>query len=317
VAYYLGIDGGGSKTHCVVGDEVSALASSEAGPSNVIRVGEDCARESLHRAIREACAAARINPEQIRRACIGVAGAGRDEVARVIRKIVAEAIPSEVEVVGDMEIALAAAFGSGPGVIVIAGTGSIAYGRDAQGRSARAGGWGFAVSDEGSAHWIGRAAVSALLRTIDETIDDTMDADASALESPLFLEVAKVWKVATLDEFVRKANSSPDFAALFPAILAADKINNSLATEVLSQAGKELARLAAIVARRLFVESESDEKKVAIAVAGGVFRHSFRVRDVFRAQVREFNVFSEVEESIADPAVGALQMARMPAQRSR
>ncbi len=70
---------------------------------------------------------------------------------------------SEIKVVGDNVIALEAAFGSGPGVIVIAGTGSIAYGRNRDGQTARAGGWGFAISDEGSGHWIGRAAVAAAL----------------------------------------------------------------------------------------------------------------------------------------------------------
>jgi glucosamine kinase len=164
VAYYLGVDGGGSKTTCVVGDESSILAAFTVGASNITRVGETGAREALHRAIREACQAAGINPQQVLRACVGAAGAGRSEIAGAVRKIVAQIVSGEIEVVGDMEIALAAAFGSGPGVIVIAGTGSIAFGRDAQGRTARAGGWGFAVSDEGSAHWIGRASVSAVLR---------------------------------------------------------------------------------------------------------------------------------------------------------
>ncbi len=155
MAYYLGIDGGGSKTICVVGDESSLLATVTAGGSNITRVGEAGARETLQQAIREACLAAKINPQQVLRACIGAAGAGREEIASTVRKIVAEIIPGEIEVVGDMEIALAAAFGKGPGVIVIAGTGSIVFGRDAQGKVARAGGWGFAISDEGSAHWIG------------------------------------------------------------------------------------------------------------------------------------------------------------------
>ena len=151
MAYYLGIDGGGSKTRCAVGDESSLLATVSVGPSNITRVGEARARESLHQAIREACAGAGIEPAQLRRACIGAAGAGREEIANVVRGIVAEVIPGKIEIVGDMQIALEAAFGTGPGVIVIAGTGSIAYGRDADGRTARAGGWGFAVSYEGSA----------------------------------------------------------------------------------------------------------------------------------------------------------------------
>jgi len=114
-------------------------------------------------------------------------------------------------VVGDMEIALQAALGAGPGVIVIAGTGSIAYGRDAQGRTARAGGWGFAISDEGSAHWIGRAAVATLLRSADEAADERSVKPTSAL----FCEMKSIWKVESFEQLARTANSMPDFAALF------------------------------------------------------------------------------------------------------
>src|ERR1019366_6521277 len=219
---------------------------------NITRVGEARARESLHQAIREACAAAKVDPQQVQRACIGAAGAGREEIASMVRKIVAEIIPGEIDVAGDMQIALAAAFGEGPGVVVIAGTGSIAYGRDAQGRTARAGGWGFAISDEGSAHWIGRAAVSSLLRGIDQSVYQGTDHQAAAEALPLFRALKAAWNLHSLDEFVRAANSNPDFAALFPAILATADGGDALAQRVLAQAGGELAQLAEIVVRRLF-----------------------------------------------------------------
>ncbi len=164
MAFYLGIDGGGTKTRCALGDETTTLASAVAGGSNVIRVGEAQAREALQSAVREVCAAARIDPTRIGRVCIGAAGAARPEVAGKIQRIIAELTPASIEVVGDTLIALEAAFGTGSGVIAIAGTGSIAYGRDATGRTCRAGGWGYAISDEGSGHWIGQRAVSAIVR---------------------------------------------------------------------------------------------------------------------------------------------------------
>jgi glucosamine kinase len=306
VAYYLGIDGGGSKTTCVVGDEVSLLAKVTAGPSNITRVGESRARETLQRAIREACAAAHITPQTLECACIGVAGAGREEIASAVREIVAEIIPGEIEVVGDMQIARAAAFGEGPGVIVVAGTGSIAYGRDAEGRTARAGGWGYAISDEGSAHWIGAAAVSALLRVIDQG----EDAQASAEASPLFGEMKAAWSLRSLDELVRAANASPHFTRLFPAILAAADAGDALAQRVLAQAGRELAQLAAIVVRRLFAEENGSLPAAFLAMAGGVFRHSPTVREVFRHEVRKFDPRLEVNPQIVEPVAGALKMAR-------
>ncbi|MFZ0818321.1 MAG: BadF/BadG/BcrA/BcrD ATPase family protein [Candidatus Sulfotelmatobacter sp.] len=317
MAYYLGIDGGGSKTRCAVGDESSLLATVAAGPSNVTRVGEARARESLHQAIREACAAGKIDPGQLRRACIGAAGAGREEIASVVRRIVAEVIPGEIEIVGDMQIALEAAFGAGPGVIVIAGTGSIAYGRDAKGRTARAGGWGFAISDEGSAHWIGREAVSALLRAADQAGGDRLksvqgqDARIEPEASTLFNELKTAWKLGSLDRLVRTANSTPDFAALFPAVLSAAGAGDTVAQFVLAQAGTELAQLAGIVLRRLFPEQLSSASSVVhLAMVGGVFRHALGVRELFYNEIRSVYPNVVLNLDVIEPVHGALQRAR-------
>jgi glucosamine kinase len=315
VAYYLGIDGGGSKTSCAVGDVRSILATSTAGPSNITRVEEWRARESLHQAIREACATAKLDPHQIDCACIGVAGAGRKEVAGMVRKIVAELISGEIEVVGDMEIALAAAFGSGPGAIVIAGTGSIAYGRNAQGTTARAGGWGFAISDEGSAHWIGRAAVAAALREVDQKLERQIENTTEF--SSLFCELKAVWNLRSLDEFVRTANSNPDFAALLPAVLATADAGNMLTRRVLQQAGEELSRIAEIVIRRLFAEPDADSTLVSLAMIGGVFRHSTIVRQHFSDEVRKLDWRIQVNQNVVEPVAGALQMARLAHSKSK
>ena len=310
MAYYLGIDGGGSKTTCVVGDESSLLATVTAGGSNITRVGEAGAREALHQAIREACLAASINPRQVFRACIGAAGAGRAEIASTVRKIVAEIIPGEIEVVGDMEIALAAAFGEGPGVIVIAGTGSIVFGRDAQGKVARAGGWGFAVSDEGSAHWIGLAAVRAVLRAADEVGEDQAKRDATWSAARLFSELKAAWRLNSLPQLARAANAKPDFAALFPAVLAAAEAGDGVARKVIAEASRELAQLAGIVLRRLFSAQHSSASAVPMAMAGGVFRHAAMIRELFYNEVRAANPDVVLNPEVVDPVHGALQMAR-------
>src|SRR3989449_9405871 len=212
---FLGIDGGATKTSCLVGDEKSVLGSGASGSSNLIRVGEAQARESLTTAIHQACAAARVSPAQIHKTCVGLAGAARPEISSAARRVMLEIVGGEVQIVGDTIIALEAAFGRGPGVVVISGTGSIAYGRNAAGQSARAGGWGFAISDEGSGHWIGRTAVAAAVRALD--LDDAGATNQSLLEN-----LMKFWQVETREQLVVAANAtpSPDFAALFPAVLA-------------------------------------------------------------------------------------------------
>jgi glucosamine kinase len=314
VAYYLGVDGGGSKTSCVVGDESALLATVTAGPSNITRVGGIRAREALHQAIREACAAAEITPRQLQRSCIGAAGVGRPEVADNVRKIVGEVISGEIEVVGDMQIALAAAFGAGPGVIVIAGTGSIAYGRDEQARTARAGGWGFAISDEGSAHWIGRAAVGALLQAADQAGEEQAGRDPVWPAAQLFREFKGVWRLDSLQQLARAANANPDFAALFPTVLAAAESGDTVARGVMAQASRELAQLAGLVVRRLFpAQGSSVASAVPMAMAGGVFRHSPMIRELFYNEVRATNRNIAVSSEVVDPVHGALQMARKPA----
>jgi glucosamine kinase len=311
VAYYLGIDGGGSKTTCAVGDEVSLLGSAVAGPSNIIRVGETRARESLHEAIRKACAAAKIDPRQVHRACVGVAGVASEEVASAVRNLVSEVIPTEIEVVGDMQVALQAALGADPGVVVIAGTGSIAYGRDANGKTARAGGWGFAISDEGSAHWIGHTAVAALLRAADESGDDRFDQ-----RSRFFREVKSTWKVESLDQLARAANANPDFAALLPAVIIAGDAGEEVARKVLTQAGRELADLAAIVIRSLFPDGiVCDRGTIPVALVGGVFRYALVVREIFCDTLRNLDSRLQVNRNVVEPVAGALLIARKLASR--
>jgi len=303
MAFYLGIDGGGTKTRCVLADETTTHATAMTGGSNLVRVGEPQARESLQSAVRQVCAAAKISPDRIRAICIGAAGAARPEIATKIRNILAELVPgtdaARIEVVGDTEIALEAAFGAGPGVIAIAGTGSIAYGRNAAGQTARAGGWGFAISDEGSGHWIGRHAIAAILSAGDQGLDTALTA-----------MVLQTWKLTTIDELVQQANSTPppDFPRLFPVVLRAADQNDAFARDLLADAGGKLAGLATIVLRRLAPHAPA--ALPAVAMTGSVFRQSPYVREVFDNALRQSFSGIHVRQDLADPVDGALARAR-------
>jgi N-acetylglucosamine kinase-like BadF-type ATPase len=316
MAYYLGIDGGGTKTRCVLADETTVLAKAMTGGSNIVRLGETQARDALHTAIHQVCATAKISPDQIRAICIGAAGAARPEIAAKIRSMLAELTPetslTNIEVVGDTEIALEAAFGAGPGVIAIAGTGSIVYGRDAAGHTARAGGWGFAVSDEGSGHWIGRRAISA-----------TLSARDAGVETALTAMVLQAWKINTIDELVQQANSTPppDFPRLFPVVLRAADEGDSVARDLLADAGAKLATLAAIVVRRLVPQPPHAPADVSragmlpvaplpVAMTGSVFRQSPYVRQVFYETLEKSFPGIDVCQDLADPVEGALARAK-------
>jgi glucosamine kinase len=294
VAIFLGIDGGGSKTVCVVGNETEILGRGAGGPSNVVRVGEERARESLQVAISQACGEAGVPPREVQKTCIGIAGAARIEISSMVRRILAEILSGEVEIVGDMVTTLEAAFGSGAGVVVIAGTGSVAYGRSTSGEIVRVGGWGYAVSDEGSAHWIGREAISAGLRAEDE-----------GGSSELLNAVQRTWSVASREQLIVRANAGPDFAALFPTVVTLAEAGDDIAREVLMRAGRELARLGKIVIGKLF-----SGEKVRVAMSGGVFRHSVIVRECFYNEIGSGHPHVVIESAIVDPVEGALRMAR-------
>ncbi len=300
---YLGVDGGGSKTSCWIGDESSVLGRGRAEGSNLLRVGEAKAKQALTRAIELACADAKIPPDKIDYACVGLAGAARTEVSGAVKRILASILPAPVEVFGDMVIAMEAAFGEGPGIVVISGTGSIAYGRDAHGQTVRVGGWGAAVSDEGSAYWIGKAAVTAALRDFDEG------------QPTLLLEaVMKSWQVETQAQTVIVANAlSPpaDFAALCPAVCLAADMGDISARRVLARAGEELAVLAHIALRRLFKE----DSEVQIAMAGSVFTHSHVVRESFSDVLKKDHPATLIQSATVEPVSGALALARKNATR--
>jgi glucosamine kinase len=309
VAIFMGIDGGGSKTSCLIGDETSVVGAGTAGPSNIVRVGEARARESLAGAIRQARTVANIDSSAINRDCVGLAGAARPEISERVREIISEIIsgetetrgnrPLEITIVGDAVIALQAAFGSGPGVIVIAGTGSIAYGRNREGQTARAGGWGFAISDEGSGHWIGRAAVAAAIAAWDEHPGQ----DARLVEVLL-----KSWHLGTIEQLVPAANATPppDFAALFRSVLSLADSGDRIARDVLSQAGTQLANLAGILVTRLFPNSDG----VPVAMSGGVFGSSALVRQVFYNGLRSAHPNATLNPNVIEPVQGALELAR-------
>jgi glucosamine kinase len=297
VPFFLGIDGGGTKTRCLVGDDNSLLGAGTAGGCNVVRLGEACARNSLSAAVHEACVNAGISPQQVARTCAGISGAGDDGIASLVQRLLIEIVGGAIEVLGDMEVTLEAAFGGGPGIIVIAGTGSIAYGRNSRGEKARAGGWGRVASDEGAGHWVAVRALAAALRARDEARNSKL---LSALMSAL--------DVRTAEDLVLKLNEDPvrDYASLFPLVLASAEADDPDAIEVLENAGNELAKLANVIAKRLF----AGDDEIAVATHGGVFANSATVKHAFERRILQWDPRTKVISGEFDPALGALDRAR-------
>ena len=156
--YVIGIDAGGTKTLCLLADgEGRILSSARGAGANLQGAGELQVEKVLHETMEEAIGSRDIVPAAI---CLGIAGVDREEDHTIVRGIMKRSgYKARVVVVNDALVALETGAPGAPGVVIISGTGSIAYGRNARGEAARAGGWGYMLGDEGGGYWIGRAAL--------------------------------------------------------------------------------------------------------------------------------------------------------------
>ena len=263
-AYYLGFDGGGTKTECVLSDaEGRVLARATAGPSNPLRSGYARAWFALSEAGDRVLSRQGIRASQIRGICAGLGGASRTRVALQVAKFFEGGFPNaQVQVTSDLEIAFEAAFGGGEGIVLLAGTGSAAFGRDARGRAARAGGRGPWFSDEGSAFDIGRRAFAAVV------LAEERRGPATELSGRIF-----AWhQYHDWDTLLDSVAKNPDaiFPATFPLVAELADHGDEMAEGILSQAAASLCGLVACVSRALGWESAD----FAVARMGGVHGRS-------------------------------------------
>jgi N-acetylglucosamine kinase-like BadF-type ATPase len=297
--YSLGFDGGGTKTECVVLDSAGKIiGEGRGGPSNPLRCGFDAAFESLMQAANEALNTAGLHTSSITGVCAGLAGAGRKNVVRRVLVFFAQEFSQAVaQVTTDFEVALETGVGSGPGVVLIAGTGSAAYGRNAAGETARAGGYGPWVGDEGSAFEIGRRAVAAVARTRDTGGPVTLLTDMipAALDCP-------DW-----DDLMQRIMTSPDdiFPALFSVVAEAADAEDSAAKEILFTSAIGLGNLAMIVVRRL----EMTGQQFPLVKSGGVFGHSRMLDALLDSVLVSGALRAKVSRIEISPAVGAARIA--------
>jgi N-acetylglucosamine kinase-like BadF-type ATPase len=227
---FLGIDGGGSKTAFLLEDESGQpLAHFETGPSNRFSVGETQARHSIISGLAQLPA----TPDIV---CGGFAGAGRPEGLRFYQECIRSQLPNaKVIIEGDAFIAYAGAIGIEPGVLLIAGTGSIAIGRRPDGAMIRAGGWGPFFGDEGSGHWIGREAVRRALRLYEDHSESPfVSAITAGLGLKTIPEVVAAWSAGT--------TTVQSIAALAPVVF--EQYPDEPANRILREAANHLRGLA-------------------------------------------------------------------------
>lgn len=309
--YFLGVDAGGTKTEFVLGDETRELARARTGTIKRMKAEKATAEAALCSGLSQLSAATGISMGSIARCCIGTAGESVPLVVDWLRDAFGRHVGGELLLLGDVEIALDAAFSGERGVLVLAGTGSNVAGRTANGKIVTAGGWGPAMADQGSGHFIGLEGLRRGFLAIDQR------------RTSRLLDAAKEhWNLASLGELIELANANPapDYSRLSPLVVACAEEGDSVARGVLEQGGIDLAYLASLVIEHLrsleggceeLVEPNADEFELpGVAIAGSILERVLPVRAALRAALRKRYPGIVVMDTRVDPPAGALWNAR-------
>lgn len=257
--YVLGMDGGGTKTECVLMDEAGLVrAEGRSGPSNPMRVGFGGALAAVCEAGRTAMHHAQLTTSDISAVCAGLAGAAQPESQRKMKKLLAEEFPVQVvEVCTDVDLKLEAT-GEGRAIVLNVGTGTFAVGRDLYGQAIRVGGHGPLLGDEGSAYDVGRRAMIAALRASDRGMAD----------SPLAARILRELRATDWEDLQLRVYRMPDevFPRIFPIVTSAAEEGDREARQLLKHAADELAGLVSDLMERLKLEDE----KFLLVKSGGM-----------------------------------------------
>jgi N-acetylglucosamine kinase-like BadF-type ATPase len=301
--YFLGVDAGGTKTEFVLGDESRELGRVRAGTIKRMKADAATAEMNLETALNQLQEATGIRLESIRRCCVGTAGETVPLVVNWLRAAFARHVGGELIIVGDVEIALDSVFFGGRGVLVLAGTGSNVAGRAATSKIVTAGGWGPALADQGSGHFLGLEGLRRGFLAIDQQ-----------RPTRLLDEARDFWKLGSLGELIEfaNANPAPEYSRLAPLVVDAAEHGDAVAQEVVAQGGADLAALAGLVIERIRdLEAAGSAFTVpAVAIAGSILEHAAPVRHAMIAELRKRYPGIEVKDAPADPPAGALWAAR-------
>jgi N-acetylglucosamine kinase-like BadF-type ATPase len=296
--YVLGFDGGGTKTECVLLDSQRQVrATTRSGPSNPLRTGFEAATNALAEAAQSAAREAGIDSREISALCAGLAGVGSAQSNEEMQRQLTNAFPNaKRRLITDLELSLEAT-GQPAAIVLVAGTGSSAIGRDAQGHIARVGGHGPLLSDQGSAYDVGRLAVAAAVRERDRTGSDTA----------IGAEILRLLKFSSWTELRDRARASADevFPRVFPVIAQAAESGDAYSQTLLRYAAQEITVLADALVDRLKLRDSA----IYIAKTGGMIANSKFFDAQLDVQLREIAPHATIGLLPISPAEAAARLA--------
>jgi len=301
VSFYLGVDAGGTKTEYLLGDDDIELGRVRTGTIKLMRTDEVTAAHNLETGLAELTSRTGVSMQALSATCIGAAGFSVPLVGDWMRSAFASRISGSICLVGDVEIALDAAFAGAPGIVAIAGTGSNVAGRDIHSAVSTVGGWGPALADQASGHRVGLEALRALFLALDAETPTTL------LET-----ILGRWKLENMHRLVEAANRfpSPDFSELAPVVVGCAEGGDAVATAVLQQEAEEMAHLVQLMITRLRRSSRDQAWLPEIAFAGSMLQHVPMLREFLISALHQKHPLVHARDGVVDPLLGALWRAR-------
>ncbi|MDI6871930.1 MAG: BadF/BadG/BcrA/BcrD ATPase family protein [Bacillota bacterium] len=301
MSIYVGIDGGGSKTSWVaVFDDGRLGGNGVLGPSNMHSVGQAGMAAVLRTIVDKVREATHVQTFDWVNICLGLSGVDRFQERTVVEGVLKELGVKRYRLETDAAIALAGATAGEPGVVVIAGTGSLAYGVGSGGKKAKSGGWGYLLGDEGSGYYIGRMAISAALKAHDWRGPKTQLTE-------LLLKHFALERVEAMYQLTyHRGLTRVEVAAVTRVVVQAALEGDVVSQLILDEAGNELAVSAAAVRAQLGLKSTDPG---IVATVGGVFEKSSRVREAFISRLTDRCPGAKVIWPEFQPAVGAISLA--------
>jgi len=301
-SFIIGVDGGGTKTRALLCDERGERIAEAIGAGSAVRP-QEIERSSgiiagVVRDVIENADKTR-GPDRPRVLCVGVAGVGREPERQALwESLVAHDLAEEVIVQTDLGVAVDDAFGDGPGVLLIAGTGSSAFGRGPTGVTARCGGWGPVIGDEGGGAWIGRRALSVV----------SAAADGREPETALTGAVLTATEASETSDLIRWAASATPatLATLAPVVISVADGGDLRANSIVSMAVEELALHVRALARQLFTDERAS---VPVALMGGLLSKGASFRKRLEHRLKSAVPGAHIHTGEIDPARGAVRSA--------
>ncbi|MCP5063080.1 MAG: hypothetical protein GY936_11545 [Ignavibacteriae bacterium] len=302
MGYYIGIDGGGTKTKCVLTDEnLNIKFQTESGPSHFLTIGTDVVSRTIVDLVTTCLENENISSSELNSIVLGTTGAGRisdaDKLEHAVNQLAKknDITLSQFKVVSDARVALEGAFSGNPGSILIAGTGSIMFGKDRNGEIHRVGGFGRLIGDEGSGLTIGRMGLNILSKNFDGRIKETL----------LAKKIIDKFKINNQSELITKVYSEEiKIQHIAPLVIQAATEGDIFCKEILDKETNELLLHIVSMSEKL------NEEKMKLAFIGGTIVNDNLYSQMLKDKIKLYAPNVILQEADYQPEVGAAIMAK-------